>query len=54
MATGFSHNSETLVATIQDRSPSCVAVKNRDDLTGFFPFNKFAAVEAYMAQLRAP
>ena len=37
------------MATIENRSRYQVTVKNRDDLTKKFPFDKFSAVEAYMA-----
>jgi integrase len=40
------------VATLENRSRYCVSVKNRDDLTAFFPFSKFAATQAHMASLR--
>ena len=39
------------MATLENRSRYCVSVKNRDDLTAFFPFNKFAATQAHMALL---
>jgi len=41
------------VADITNRSRYRVSVKNRDDLTALFPFNKLAGVETYMAGLRA-
>ena len=46
------HNLERLMATIENRSPYQVTVKNCDDLTKKFSFNKLPGVEAYMATLR--
>ena len=40
------------MATIENRSPYQVTVKNCDDLTKKFSFNKLPGVEAYMATLR--
>ncbi|WP_085318450.1 site-specific integrase [Derxia lacustris] len=41
------------MADITNRSRLCVTVKNRDDLTQHFSFNKLDDVEAYIATLRA-
>lgn len=41
------------VAHIENRSRTKVIVKNRDDLTRFFPFNKNDAAKLYYAELKA-
>lgn len=41
------------VAHIENRSRTRVTVKNRDDLTRFFPFNKNDAAKLYFAELKA-
>jgi len=41
------------MAYITNHSQYRVSVENRDDLTILFPFNKFDAANAYMAELRA-
>ena len=41
------------MAHIANRSRFRVTVKNKPDLTQHFSFNKVAAVEAYMKELRA-
>lgn len=44
---------EIFVATIENRSRFCITVKNRPDLTRYFPFSKLKALDAYMNALRA-
>lgn len=41
------------MAYIKNQSQYRVSVENREDLTILFPFNKFDAANAYMAELRA-
>lgn len=41
------------MAVIENRSRFRVSVKNRDDLTKNFSYNKRKDVESYMRQLRA-
>lgn len=41
------------MATVINRSRFGITVKNRDDLTAYFPFNQLPAVEACMRALRA-
>lgn len=40
------------MASIENRSRYTVTVKNRDDLTQEFPFNKSKAIQAYIVKLR--
>jgi hypothetical protein len=40
------------MADLTNRSRYRVSVKNRDDLTAYFPFNKFKAVEAHVEELK--
>ncbi len=41
------------MAHLENRSRTQVTVRNRDDLTKFFPHNKLAAAQRYMSELRA-
>ncbi|MBN9373629.1 site-specific integrase [Hydrogenophaga sp.] len=41
------------MATIQNRSRITVTVKNRPDVTRFFPYNALGKVEAYVKELRS-
>ena len=41
------------MTTIQNRSRLIVTVKNRPDVTRFFPYNALDKVEAYVRELRS-
>ncbi|MGB7420397.1 MAG: hypothetical protein WA917_00755 [Comamonas sp.] len=41
------------MAVIENRSRFRVSVKNRDDLTKHFSYNRLKHVQSYMRQLRA-